>query len=155
MLFRSVIEVEGSKTHFYFASVYNGTADGHEVSLAAGDQTAPAHKKAFKSIVARTTFTPGIPATTSIIGRYDGIKIEALMKIEDAAGKVTGLVIGTDDEGLGSLIGVVDLKKVHETTFVDLAKVNYSKTFITIDKWGTSGMAPPGALAANLIAGHF
>jgi hypothetical protein len=149
-----VIEIEGSTTTFYFSSCYDGEDAGMQLDLD-GTQQSPANKAAFKSVIAKTTFTPGLPHTTSILARYDGIKIEALMKIENSTGKVTGLVIGTDDEGLGSLIGVVDLKKIHETTFVDLAKVNESKTFITKDKWGTSGIAPPGALATSLVAGSF
>jgi hypothetical protein len=145
-----VIEVEGSATHFYFASVYDGTEDGYELDLKT-DQTSVTNKKAFKSVIAQTTYRPGVPATTSIIGRYEGIKVEALMKVENTMGKVTHLVMGTDDEALGSLLGVVDLKHVADTTFVDLGKINEEKTFITRNKWGTSGMAPAGAFAFELF----
>jgi hypothetical protein len=149
-----VIEIEGNVTTYYFSSCYDGEEAGSKVDMA-GTQQSPANKAVFKSVIAKTTFTPGLPHYTSILARYEGIKIEALMKVEDAKGKVTGLLIGTDDEGLGSLLGFVDLKKMHETTFVDIAKLNESKTFISKDKWGTSGMAPPSALASNLFAGSF
>jgi hypothetical protein len=142
-----VVEVQGMSTHFYFSSVYDGTEDDRALDLN-GDQTSESNKKVFKSVIARTSFPLG---TTSIIARYEGIKVEALMKIEDAMGKVTHLLMGTDDDDLGSLIGVMDLKNVNDTTFADLGKNSETKTFITRDKWGTSGMAPGGAFAFEVI----
>jgi len=142
-----VVEVEQFQTHFYFASVYDGENDGRKLDLS-GDQTSAENKKVFKSVVCRTTFPLG---TTVILARFEGIKIEALMKIEDAMSRVTHLVLGTDDEELGSLIGVMDVKNVVDTAFVDLGKNSENKTFITRDKWGTSGMAPGGAFAYEVI----
>ncbi|KAJ1636590.1 hypothetical protein T492DRAFT_957992 [Pavlovales sp. CCMP2436] len=141
------IEVEAHQTHFYFASVYDGTKDGYELDLT-GDQQSIHNKRAFKSVIAKTSYPLGI---TNVIATLHGVKIEALMKVENAMGKVTHLVLGSDDEDLGSLLGVMDVHKPLDTSFVNLARASELRTFITRDKWGTSGMAPAGIFAFDLV----
>ncbi|KAJ1636588.1 hypothetical protein T492DRAFT_957935 [Pavlovales sp. CCMP2436] len=142
-----VIEVEAHQTHFYFSSTYDGMDDGRELDLT-GDQTNLNNKRVFKSVIAKTSYPLGI---TSILATLHGVKIEALMKVENAMGKVTHLVLGSDDEDLGSLLGVMDVHKPMNTTFVNLGLASETKTFITRDKWGTSGMAPAGVFAFDLV----
>ena len=145
-----VVEVEQYSTTFYFSSVYDGLEDGRELDMS-GDQTNLNNKKVFKSIVCKSVFAAGLPGVTSVLAEFHGVKVEALMKIENGMGKVTHLVLGTDDEALGSLVGVMDVSNVMNTTFCDLGKNSETKTFITRDKWGTSGMAPGGSFAFDII----
>ena len=128
----------GNSAHLYFASAYDGEEKGHELNVG-GDQTSRANKKAFKSVVARTELPSG---KTTILARYSGLKVEALSIVE-TDGKATGIELFSDDEALGSLVGVFPLVNEgltgNATEFVDLAAATANATGIEKKRFGCSG----------------
>jgi len=135
------VPVDGGKgAHLYFASAFDGEEKGNALNVD-GDQTAAANKKAFKSVIARTELPSG---KTTIVARYDGVKIEALSMIHDADGKATGVELFSDDEALGSLVGVLPVgpgtdSAVNATEFVDLASATEKATGVQKKRFGCSG----------------
>jgi len=129
----------GTGVQLFFASAYDGEEKGHDLDLA-NDQTDADNRRAFKSAIARTDWPSG---ETTVIARYEGAKIEAMQLIE-SGGKATGLALFSDDEGLGSLIGLLPLAEGSPpagatTEFVDLAKNTSASTGVHKKKYGTSG----------------
>lgn len=153
------VHVNGSLVDFWFTSVYDGTDADGKVLDPNSDQNGPSAKAAFKSVLAKTTFGRG-PSFTDIIAQYEGVKIEAiLLLIDQADNEVKAVLLGTDDEQLGSLLGVQPLQKAKvaglgdfgldagQPKFVDLAHNSMLETFIPASKFGTSGFAVAGAFA--------
>jgi len=159
------VHVNGPIVEFWFTSVYDGTEVDGKVLTSEMDQTSPEAKAAFKSVLAKTTFGLG-PSYTDIIAQYEGFKIEAILLLKDPGdNKVKAVLLGTDDEIMGSLLGVQPLQEAKVAgmgnfgldagtpKFVNLAENSMYETFIPKSKFGTSGFAPAGSFATAIING--
>jgi len=159
------VHVNWPVVEFWFTSVYDGTESDGKVLTAEMDQTSPEAKAAFKSVLAKTTFGMG-PSTTDIIAQYEGIKVEAILLLTDSGdNKVKAVLLGSDDEIMGSLLGVQPLQEAKiagvgnfglnagTPKFVNLAENSMYETFIPKSKFGTSGFALAGSFASAIING--
>jgi len=149
-------------TEFYFATVYDGTEDGMELYLK-GDQTFPENKKVFKSALCKSVNNMGV-FTTEVIAQYEGILVEAIMlMVNPISGKVDKVLLGTDDEALGSLMGIQPVRDTKDSAGVDPYDATLKPTFVNLawnsqnhnlmPAWyfGTSGIAPAANFAAGFI----
>lgn len=124
----------------YFAACYDGEEDGHPRHKADRDHFK--NRRAFRSLVASVSTPATVDAKTGdarILGRFSGIKIEALWRDEN--GRFT---LVTDDEDLGSLIATVDLDEngvfPREVDFFGIAAA--ARGGVAARHWGCSGVAP-------------
>jgi len=159
------VHVNGTLVDFWFTSVYDGMdADGKTLDPNS-DQTSSEAKSVFKTVLAKTTFGRG-PSFTDIIAQYEGIKVEAILLLVDHGdNKVKAVLLGSDDEQMGSLLGVQPLQEAKvagmgdfgynagQPKFVNLAEMSMLETFIPASRFGTSGFAPAGLFAQAIING--
>lgn len=127
--------------YIWFTSALDGEELGHPIKLDDLQRESEENKEAFKSIISRVNIKTEKIET---FARFDGMKLEAMTFIPSDDESILKIMVASDDEGLGSLIGTIHLNEsldiVKPVQFIDIASAS---EFYKIDRgnWGTSGMA--------------
>lgn len=142
---RTLSAMDVNNGYFYFTAAYDGEEDGHPMNLEDPARASSENKLAMSSLVARASIKTG---ETEVIMRLEGLKLEAIIVISENDEEVQ-CMLGSDDEGLGSLIGTATFAKSKcghlepsgPLNLLDIAKAS-SVYDVAQKRWGTSGMAP-------------
>mmetsp|Transcript_27353 Transcript_27353/g.87863 ORF Transcript_27353/g.87863 Transcript_27353/m.87863 type:complete len:404 (+) Transcript_27353:93-1304(+) len=131
----------------FFTAAYDGEEDGRAVDT--GDvNRSGANRTAFQSLVGKWDLSTD---STSVLGRFKGMKLEGISVDGAAPGEKIRLLLASDDEALGCLVGVAQVGAVAGgeaaiepgVAFCNIGEAaSAGNAGVQVKHFGLSGLAP-------------